>query len=290
MILSLALCSFPSPLDMLDKVKVSYESWNLGVQCRVDIEYVMVSFALFSSSQAQGEVRSPQTDLAYWQGIAKDFLLPNAPDVMSLTMWRDTESKSFVVREQTFPRFFTSCFSSGLLRVALNLGSVRETSQNGNEGVVRSEETSWVFTFTTGYVITLRGPLDVVLVAYPTGDAEKPHSLRFRRIRFSTSQVDKHLDIRQIQGDRIRGPIFSPLLQHYTYLENGHQNGGGSSTVSVSSSPPDDARDDNQESSLSKPAGERWIELRNCRIPPDPVNEYGFTDVTERALEVSYQK
>ena len=197
-------------------------------------------------------------------------------------MWQDTESKSFVVREQTFPRFFASCFNSGLLRVALNLGSVRETSQNGVEGVVRSEETSWVFTFTTGYVITLRGPLEVILVAHPTGNPEEPFTLRFRLIKFSTTQVDKHLDIKRIHGPRTPGPIFSPLLHHNTYLENGNHNDGGSSTVSVSSSPPDDTHDDNQE----KLPGDRWIEVRNCRIPPDPVNAYGFTDVTERALDV----
>ncbi|KAF8334955.1 LIM-domain binding protein, partial [Cantharellus anzutake] len=232
----------------------------------------------FGSAMSGGYRR----DLAYWQGIAKDFLLPDAKDVMSLTMWKDTESTSFVVTESTFPRFFMSYFNSGLLRVALNLGGVRETSQSAYEGKVNSEETSWVFTFTTGYVVTLRGPLFVDLVARPTDDSEK-YSLRFRRIKFNTSQVDKHLDIKQILGARRDGDPFSPRFQHHSYLTNGSLE-GGSSNVSVSSTPGEEVRDDDP--SQTKLPGDKWILLEKCWIPPDPVNSYGFTKVTERTLDV----
>lgn len=169
------------------------------------------------------------------------------------------------------PRFFHSSFCSGVQSIHLVLGGVKETSPAMGEGLVDCAEASWVYTFKSGYIISLKGPLRahvVVVPNPPNGSALRTHSLKFHYIEFSSNHYEKFLDVNVIIGRRTLGP---PVALAAPEQGKSAQGQGQDLQPSPSTGRPED----------------HYIGIENAKLPPEPVNAFGIPQATMRCLEVT---
>ncbi|KAF9518431.1 hypothetical protein BS47DRAFT_1289760, partial [Hydnum rufescens UP504] len=218
--------------------------------------------------------------LDYWKGVASEFFSQVAGSIQ-MTLWKDTEAKPFSITENNFPRFFFTSYNSGVKSITLTLDGVTEHVIAAGEGKVDCQEASWMFTFDTGYVITLRGPLHAIIHVVPAinplPSPAPAHSLKFQRMVFSSNKLEKHIDLDAVIGDRKPG---LPMNRR-PHLPNGINGSTAMPSPTLSAGvpyPPGDPR-----------AETRWIVIDNAQLPADPVNAFGIPEATMRSLEVSQQ-
>ncbi|KAG8950947.1 hypothetical protein FRC04_007011 [Tulasnella sp. 424] len=271
----------------------------------------------FSSAMANGHSQPYQ----YWGALVDDFFVPKK-GCMRMTLTKDdAEVKPFEIFTPTLPRFFFSSFCSGVTSIHLTLNAVRESCPAPGEGIVDCTNASFTYTFDSGYVVVLSGPLRAHIYLVPDmasqstdgpspqphprqGQAGPSHSLKFNYIEFTSKKVSKTIDPNAVKGPRILVPS-PPSSEVWIEAENpmGVMNGmvgggtpvnnlanGHESTGSGASSPPTLVGGSRTASSakttIGGPGERGWL-IERAFLPAEPVNAFGIPESTMRILELA---
>jgi hypothetical protein len=187
---------------------------------------------------------------------------------------RPTDLKSAILG-----RFFHRTFSCGVQDLNISFHSPKETPVAGG-GVCVHVEAAWMFTYSSGYTVTLSGPLEVIIQpGAPVPELNGMLPMRFTTIQFVAVKVDKKICCEAIQGKRSNG---DPGLG-YENIKKGHHpadTDGSSPLMGLT------AKQVTRNSNAPFGA-EPWVEIENARLPPDPVNEYGIPQSLLVCLDVS---
>ncbi|KAH8829934.1 LIM-domain binding protein-domain-containing protein [Flagelloscypha sp. PMI_526] len=102
--------------------------------------------------------------LQWWRSVVHEHFAPSAS--MRMTLWKDNQSqeaKSFDVSAAILPRFFLVTSQSGVHSMSITLDGATERVEslvnNVQAIVIECQDSSWIFRYTNGYVVTLRGSL-----------------------------------------------------------------------------------------------------------------------------------
>lgn len=143
-------------------------------------------------------------------------------------------------------------------------------------------EAAWMFSYSSGYAVTLRGPLDVIIhpgtLAPESGGAPPPVVWRFTMIQFVATEVDKKISCDAIEGKRSKG---EPGL--------GYENIKKSPSVHLADAnggSPLMALKQTTEKPSTMLSAEPWIQIEKAKLPPDPVNEFGIPHLLLVCLDV----
>ena len=166
-------------------------------------------------------------------------------------------------------------FSCGIQDLNISFHNPKETPDGASIRV--KVDAAWMFTYSSGYTVTLSGPLEVVIhpmfPAPESNGASSPH-MRFSVIRFAVINVDKKIDCKAIEGQRSAG---EPGLGYENFKKGRPIRltdiDGGSPSMGVTAT--------------RNPNTQSWIEIERAKLPPDPVNEYGIPHSLHVCLDVS---
>lgn len=189
---------------------------------------------------------------------------------------RHTDLKSAILG-----RFFHRMFSCGAQDLNISFHSPKETPQPGG-GLRVQVDAAWMFTYSSGYTVTLSGPLVVIIqpgAPAPELNGISPPPMRFTTIQFVAVKVDKKIYCEAIEGKRLNG---DPGLG-YENIKKGHH-----PADTDGSSPPMGLTAKQATRNPNAPFGAQpWVEIKNAKLPPDPVNEYGIPQSLLVCLDVS---
>ncbi|KIO25000.1 hypothetical protein M407DRAFT_76275 [Tulasnella calospora MUT 4182] len=265
----------------------------------------------FSSAMASGHNQPFQ----YWGALVDDFFVPKK-GCMRMTLTKDdAEVKPFEIFTPTLPRFFFSSFVSGVTSIHITLNAVRESCPAPGEGIIECANASFTYTFDTGYVVVLSGPLraHIYLVPNPApqstdGPSPQPqlgqgqpgpgHTLKFNFIEFTSKRVSKTIDPNAVKGPRMQTQglswsdgespmgMVNGMMGGDTPINsfvNGHDSTGtgASSSPTMVGSSTGATMGGNQERERGW-----WIE--KAFLPAEPVNAFGIPESTMRVLEVCF--
>ncbi|KAA1465954.1 hypothetical protein DENSPDRAFT_3203 [Dentipellis sp. KUC8613] len=217
--------------------------------------------------------------LSYWDELVKDFFLEAAQ--MKLMLWKDNqrnEAKVFDVTTPILPRFFLVTSQSGVRTMSLTLDGAQERLFAHNHAVVECVSAIWTYRYSSGYIVTLRGPLRVEVVAIPTPlmsgassqSASNPnYTLKIQNFDFDSRKYERHVSLDAVSGQRISDPPKTPRVTNAsTPTLNGTP--GGKRVV-------DEDKFDEQP---------RMVYDR-ASLPAEPVNSFGIPQATMRCLELA---
>ncbi|KAG8905274.1 hypothetical protein FRB99_000344 [Tulasnella sp. 403] len=306
------------PVSGPGQATVTHEQFKYTALAHLGSGQGVIRMLEFSHAMAAGKDQS----LQYWEGVTSDFF-DSPKGLMRMTLWKDNEARPFEVSSPTLPRFFFSSFCSGVVSIHLTLNNVRESSPAAGEGVVDCPNASFTYTFDSGYIVVLRGPLraHIILVPSPpepttpsTSPHQPPqslrHTLKFSYFEFSSKQVSKSLDLGAIKGIRVPLPPMgdegSPMSvgQHGTPSGNVHNGvlgmsrtdtpmngipagpGAHDGSGSGMGGSPTMATSASQAGTVGSVTGGPIV-IERAYLPPDPVNGFGITESTMRVLELA---
>ena len=178
-------------------------------------------------------------------------------------------------------RFFHRTFSCGVQDLNISFHSPKENPLAGG-GVRVQVEAAWMFTYSSGYTVTLSGPLEVIIQSgapAPDLNGISAPPTRFTTIQFVAVKVDKKIYCEAIEGKRSNG---DPGLGYENIKKGHHPAETDGSSPSMGLTAKQATRNPNT------PFGaESWVEIERAKLPPDPVNEYGIPQSLLVCLDVS---
>lgn len=207
------------------------------------------------------EMHSP----SYWENLIHCYFSPSA--VFKFTLWKDglkKEAKPFEIGVPILPRFFLVTVQSGVTGINFSLSGATETRYADNSMITKVEVTcaSWTFTYATGHIITLKGPLTAHMRIIPGQfDMTRPllqpqpgYALQFEYFQFDGELIEKSLMLRVISPPRISDTPSSGTSQFESE---------------------DERRDESR----------NFVD--QLSIPVEPVNAFGIPQATMRCLELA---
>ncbi|PIL36623.1 hypothetical protein GSI_00312 [Ganoderma sinense ZZ0214-1] len=225
---------------------------------------------LLQLSYQLGDEHKDRLNMSYWLNFVGQYFTEKA--TIKLTLWKDNqqvEAKPFEIGYPIFPRFFLVTSQSGVKAQHLVLDGARERCLGPMHGLVECPAAQWIFRYTNGYNITLRGPLTAEIVVLPvpvtqTSQNQLPQfALKLERLVFDAMTHEKYLSVDALQGMRIddssQGAAMSP---------------GGAVN-------PNGTIDD-----TSKFEEPRHV-YESVTIPAEPINAFGIPQATMRCLELA---
>ncbi|KAI6033858.1 LIM-domain binding protein [Pisolithus microcarpus] len=221
------------------------------------------------------EITRKKHRLQFWDDLVKDYFTSRA--VMKITLWKDNqkvEAKPLEIGYSILPRFFLVTTQSGVKSMTLSLDGARERLVDQAHAVVECVSAVWTYKYTNGYTVTLRGPLTVHILLYPTTGSSPTSPQQFQswlkigHFQFDANIHEKFISLDAITGNRIIEPPKTPRARNNpTPTPNGAS--GAHRT-----------EEDRQWE-------EHRVIINNASIPGEPVNAFGIPQVTMRCLEVS---
>ncbi|KAG8950948.1 hypothetical protein FRC04_007012 [Tulasnella sp. 424] len=321
--------STPDPLDVVGSpgdapganrqmmMMMTTAQYKMASLTHIGLGQGVIRMLEFSSAMANGHGQPYQ----YWGALVDDFFVPNK-GCMRMTLTKDgAEVKPFEIFTPTLPRFFFSSFCSGVTSIHLTLNAVRESCPAPGESIVDCTNASFTYTFDSGYVVVLSGPLRAHIYIVPNqasqstdrpshqphpeqGQPGPGHSLKFNYIEFTSKKVSKTIDPNAIKGPRMLLPfpassgvwieaespmsVMNGMMGGDTpvnSLVNGHESTGSgesSSPTLVSGS-----RTASSANTLMGGPGERGWVMERVFLPAEPVNAFGIPESTMRILELA---
>lgn len=221
------------------------------------------------------EISRQKHRLQFWEDLVKDYFTSRA--LMKITLWKDNqkvEAKPLEIGYSILPRFFLVTTQSGVKSMTLSLDGARERLIDQAHAVVECVTAVWTYKYTNGYTVTLRGPLTVHILLYPTMGSSlgPPHQiqswLKIAHFQFDANIHEKFISLDAITGNRIIEPPKTPRPRNNpTPTPNGAS--GAHRT-----------EEDRQWE-------EHRVTINNASIPGEPVNAFGIPQVTMRCLELA---
>nr|VWO98933.1 Acyl-CoA desaturase (EC [Ganoderma boninense] len=225
---------------------------------------------LLQLSYQLGEEGKDRLNMGYWFNVAGQYFTEKS--TIKLTLWKDNqqvEAKPFEIGFPIFPRFFLVTSQSGVKAQHLVLDGARERCLGPMHGLVECPAAQWIFRYTNGYNVTLRGPLtaEIVVSQVPVtqpSQAQLPqYALKLDKLVFDATTHDKYLAVDAIQGMRIEE---SPQVASMSP--------GGAMNLNGTVEDP---------SKFEEP---RHV-YENVSIPAEPINAFGIPQATMRCLELA---
>ncbi|KIK21899.1 hypothetical protein PISMIDRAFT_680860 [Pisolithus microcarpus 441] len=221
------------------------------------------------------EITRKKHRLQFWDDLVKDYFTSRA--VMKITLWKDNqkvEAKPLEIGYSILPRFFLVTTQSGVKSMTLSLDGARERLVDQAHAVVECVSAVWTYKYTNGYTVTLRGPLTVHILLYPTTGSSPTSPQQFQswlkigHFQFDANIHEKFISLDAITGNRIIEPPKTPRARNNpTPTPNGAS--GAHRT-----------EEDRQWE-------EHRVIINNASIPGEPVNAFGIPQVTMRCLELA---
>ncbi|TFK56243.1 hypothetical protein OE88DRAFT_1652902 [Heliocybe sulcata] len=215
----------------------------------------MAAFSLMLNTE-----HTEKTTYNFWERQINEHFGRKA--TFKFTLWKDNqrnEAKPFEIGIPILPRFFLVTHQSGVKAMQIAMDGARERLVNHTSAMVESQSATWSFRYGSGYIVTLRGVMLVVVSCAP-GPANMP-SYKIEQISFDAHFHDKVISLEYLFLNRMVMPNESPKTPR--------------------SRPPNQQRED-----------ERRIEdgimvIDRQAMPPEPVNAFGIPQATMRCLELA---
>ncbi|EJD54103.1 hypothetical protein AURDEDRAFT_53428 [Auricularia subglabra TFB-10046 SS5] len=201
----------------------------------------------------------------YWTSQINQSFAAGA--VFKLTLWKDNiaaEAKPFELGLATLPRFFLVTSQSGVKSMTLTAeGAVERLGRAPNGApnmTLDCPHATWTCRYTTGYTVTLRGPISASMSMQADG------VLRFDSVTFEAKHHEKHIIVDAIGRGTPKGATPATL----------HSSPSNSNTTKT---------DDSLDTKTGLTPDDRTA-VSDPNLPPDPVNGFGVPQATMRCLEV----
>ncbi|KAJ7841796.1 LIM-domain binding protein-domain-containing protein [Mycena olivaceomarginata] len=123
----------------------------------------------FSGLLSSDTIQTQKLRLSYWESLIREYFTPQA--IMRLKLRRnslDHEIKAFEIGVPILPRFFLVTTQSGADSMSLTLDGARERLLHPGQTIVECGSTIWIFRYSNGHVVMLRGSMTARLIACST--------------------------------------------------------------------------------------------------------------------------
>ena len=208
------------------------------------------------------------------------------------------DNKSIDVSMPVFARFFLLSIESGVTSMSLNVDGAKERPlpQAPHYVSIDCSNASWTFNYTTGYIVTLKGPLSAVVTMQPpmAGQPQTPVSPlsvlpKIEHLSFDAQKVTKAINVNSIIGQRAKDPVRRRIKTESSSRPGSSAGLGGGNrgfnALGSSSSESTPKSEENEE----RTTGELMLEIADASIPIEPVNAFGIPQASMRCLEVRFR-
>lgn len=198
------------------------------------------------------------------------------------------------------PRFFLVTAQSGVKGMLLQLDGVKERAYSNQYCQIEAPAAAWQYKYSSGYVVTLRGPLTAQVNIVPFTPEQQQlappgspnYTLKIHWMHFEANTHERLLSVDGIVGTRREegaGPQtprlatrIPPLLQPNQQQHQPAQPHQPNGIVKV-----EEQEQQEQLRRSEKRVEESRVYISQCTIPAEPVNAFGIPQATMRCLEVS---